>query len=130
MVDPVDPKTYVGALARASREAAFALAAATGGARDAALRACAAALRRARPALQAANENDLAAAQDAKLAPAMIDRLRLTDKAVEGMAAALEQIALMNQKVTDSESFDNGTSYEREISYSSGGVNSRSIFPA
>jgi glutamate-5-semialdehyde dehydrogenase len=94
-----DAKSYIQSLARAARGAAFALAASTGASRDAALRACAAELRRAKPKLQAANEKDLAAAQDAKLAPAMIDRLRLTDKAIEGMAAALEQIAAQTDPV-------------------------------
>jgi len=43
--------------------------------------------------LQAANEQDLAAARQAGLAEAMIDRLRLTDARIESMAAGLEQVA-------------------------------------
>jgi glutamate-5-semialdehyde dehydrogenase len=95
----MEPKLYIESLAKASRQAAFALSAATGDLRDRALRACAEAIRRGKAALQAANELDLAAAKEHQLSAAMIDRLRLTDEAVEGMAAALEQIAAQNDPV-------------------------------
>src|SRR5207249_5469946 len=36
---------------------------------------------------------DIAAAQKAELAPALIERLKLTDKRIESMAAGVEQIA-------------------------------------
>jgi glutamate-5-semialdehyde dehydrogenase len=95
----MDSKLYVERLAKAAREAAGALAVAPGEARDRALLACAEAIRRGKGALQAANAKDLAAAAEAKLAPAMIDRLRLTDKSALGMAAALEQIAAQTDPV-------------------------------
>jgi glutamate-5-semialdehyde dehydrogenase len=95
----MDSKLYVERLAKAARGAAAVLAVAPGEARNRALLACAEAIRRSKPALQAANAKDLSAATDTKLAPAMIERLRLTDKSVESMAAALEQIAAQTDPV-------------------------------
>src|SRR5204863_991332 len=40
-----------------------------------------------------ANAQDIAAAQKADLAPALIERLRLTEKRIEAMAAGVQQIA-------------------------------------
>lgn len=62
-------------------------------AKDAALRAIAAGLRAAKAELQAENLKDLANAKASGLSAAMIDRLTLSDKVVEGMARALEEIA-------------------------------------
>ena len=95
----MEPKAYVESLARESRRAAAQLAAAPGALRDRALRAAAAELRRAKALLQGANAKDLARAKEAGLAAAMIDRLALTDKVVEGMAASLEQIAAQTDPV-------------------------------
>jgi glutamate-5-semialdehyde dehydrogenase len=89
----MDAKAYITEIATAARAAAMELAGSSGAARDAALRACAAAIRDGRRQLQAANAIDLAAARDARIADAMIDRLTLSDKTVESMARALEQIA-------------------------------------
>jgi glutamate-5-semialdehyde dehydrogenase len=89
----MDAKSYVESLARAARQAAGVLAVSKGAAREAALRAGAAALRKARAEIAAANEKDLAGARQAGLAPALIDRLRLSEKAVESLATSLEQIA-------------------------------------
>ncbi len=89
----MDAKQYVETTALAARKAAGQLALVRGEARNAALVACAAAIRAARRDLQQANEKDLARAGEFGLSAAMVDRLRLTDKVVEGMAVALEQIA-------------------------------------
>jgi len=62
-------------------------------AKDAALRAIAAGLRAAKAELQAENLKDLSGAKANGLSAAMIDRLTLSDKVVEGMARALEEIA-------------------------------------
>lgn len=43
--------------------------------------------------IMAENAQDLAAAERSGLSPAMIDRLRLNEKTLQGMAAALEEIA-------------------------------------
>ncbi len=89
----MDATKYVNDIALAARRAADALAVASGAQRDAALRAAAAAIRASAGELKAANAKDLAAAADAGLADAMVDRLMLTDARVEGLAAALDAIA-------------------------------------
>jgi len=72
---------------------------APGRARDAALLAIAAAIRAQRHALQAQNAVDVARARAAGLAPAAIDRLTLSDGAVEQMALGLEGIAQLPDPV-------------------------------
>lgn len=49
--------------------------------------------------LQAANEKDLAAAPGFGLTDAQVDRLRLTPDRIEGIAAALEEIAMLPEPV-------------------------------
>ncbi len=85
------------AAARAARAAAGVLARAGRPAKDAALHAAAAALRRDTPALLAANVADLAAAPT--LSGAFRDRLALTPARVETMAVALEEIAALPDPV-------------------------------
>jgi len=89
----MDPKDYVERLARAAKKAAAVLAVTTGAERDEALRACARALRDHKATLQAENRKDLARSEEFHLTAAMIKRLELTDNRVEGMAAALEEMA-------------------------------------
>jgi glutamate-5-semialdehyde dehydrogenase len=89
----MDAVRYIRELGDAARRAADALAVAKGAQRDAALRACASALRDRKAELRSANEKDLARSKEFGLSAAMIDRLRLNDKAIESMAVALEQIA-------------------------------------
>jgi len=87
------PEDYVRSLGQAARQAAGAVALSSGKQRNTALLAAAAGIRDAHAELQAANEEDLAAARQAGLAEAMIDRLCLTDARIESMAVALEQVA-------------------------------------
>ena len=89
----MDAKTYIEDIAVAARAAAGALATSSGAARNAALAACAKAIRARAADLQAANAKDLSAAADAGLTQAMIDRLTLSDDRIESMAAGLEAIA-------------------------------------
>ncbi len=89
----MDAKQYVENLARSARAAGAVLAVSSGQQRDTALRTCAAALRQRKDALQAANEKDLARSEELGLTPAMVQRLRLTDKVIESMAVALEEMA-------------------------------------
>ncbi len=89
----MDPIAYVQSLGLAARAAAAKLAVTSGAQRNAALRAAAAALRSASDKLQQANARDLETARGMNLAPAMLDRLTLSDKRIEAMASALEQIA-------------------------------------
>jgi glutamate-5-semialdehyde dehydrogenase len=60
-----------------------------------ALRAMAAAVRRERAKLLAANAADVAEARAAGLEPALLDRLTLSDKSVEAMAEGLEHVAAL-----------------------------------
>ncbi len=80
-------------LGNAARSAAVQLASAPSAQKDAALRAAAAACRREAEAILAANQRDLAAAEQRGLAPAMLDRLKLTPGRIEAIAAGLEAIA-------------------------------------
>jgi len=89
----MDAEQYIGELSSAARRAAAELARTRGARRDAALTACAEAIRDGRADLQAANEKDLARSDEFDLSAAMVDRLRLSDARIEAMAAALEQIA-------------------------------------
>ncbi|MFZ1992166.1 MAG: glutamate-5-semialdehyde dehydrogenase [Alphaproteobacteria bacterium] len=82
----------IGARARA---AASHLARATTEEKNAALSAMAACLRRSGNALLAANAEDLARARENKLTPAMIDRLKLDEKRIEGIAQALDDICAL-----------------------------------
>ncbi|MCO6418014.1 glutamate-5-semialdehyde dehydrogenase [Siccirubricoccus sp. KC 17139] len=77
--------------ARAARAAAAELARAPRPAKDRALREAAAALRRATPAILAANAADVLGAPD--LSPAFKDRLTLTPSRIEAMAKGLEEVA-------------------------------------
>jgi len=71
---------------QAARVASRALARATTGQKNAALQAIADALQAQRSAILAANAADCAAAEKQGMAPAMLDRLRLNDKRLDGMA--------------------------------------------
>ncbi|MGN6701392.1 MAG: glutamate-5-semialdehyde dehydrogenase, partial [Burkholderiaceae bacterium] len=83
------------AMGRRARAASRAMARANTAAKNRALEAIAAAIRRDAALLRDANEADLQAARDAGLAPAMVDRLTLSDAAIATMAAGLEQIATL-----------------------------------
>ncbi len=94
-IRPIDIEAYVADVGRRARAASRAMARAPSAAKDRALAATAAAIRRAAPALQAANAKDLEAARAAGLDAAVVDRLALTDKVIESMAAGLEQIVML-----------------------------------
>lgn len=89
----MDIKETMQTIGRQARAASRRMASASTAEKNAALLALAAAIRREKAALLAANGEDLAAAQAAGLEPAMLDRLRLTDKGVDNMAEGVEQIA-------------------------------------
>ncbi|MFP4354347.1 MAG: glutamate-5-semialdehyde dehydrogenase [Phycisphaerae bacterium] len=89
----MDPKQYVRKIATAARQAAAALAALPAQKRNDALAACAAAIRDRKDQLQTANEKDIARSDEFGLTDAMVKRLRLTDKRIESMATALEEMA-------------------------------------
>lgn len=81
----------VAEVTRAARQAGRALAVASAETRGKALAAIAAAMRETAPAILAANARDLENA--ASLGDAMRDRLRLDEKRVAAMAAAVEEVA-------------------------------------
>jgi glutamate-5-semialdehyde dehydrogenase len=88
-----DLATTMAGIGRRARAAAAAMARAGTAAKNDALERIAAALRAGRSALQAANLRDVERARAAGLDPAALDRLSLSDRAIEQMAAGLEQIA-------------------------------------
>jgi glutamate-5-semialdehyde dehydrogenase len=79
--------------ARRARAAAIDLAVASRADKDAALRAMADGLEAQCPAIIEANAADVSRARDAGTSEAMIDRLRLDEKRVAGMAAGLRDVA-------------------------------------
>ena len=83
----------------AARLAARTLALASTEQKNAALSAAAAALRKATPAILAANARDIAAAKAADRPASFVDRLMLDDKRVEGIAKGLEDIAALADPV-------------------------------
>jgi glutamate-5-semialdehyde dehydrogenase len=96
---PADVKTYMLAVGQRAREASRAVARATTDAKNRALLAAAQAIRRDAGGLLAANARDVAAARTGGKDAAFIDRLTLTGKAVEAMAAGLEQVAKLADPV-------------------------------
>jgi glutamate-5-semialdehyde dehydrogenase len=92
-------ETTLLALGRQAAVAARGLALAPGAQKDAALRAIAAALRADCAALLVANAADLAAAANAGLGKAMLDRLALDAARVEAMARGVEEIAALPDPV-------------------------------
>ncbi len=88
-----DVTGYVEGLGRGARRAAGQLATLTGAAKTAALHRMAAALRARKDALIEANTLDVEAATKSDLQPALIERLKLSEKRVSSMAEGVEQIA-------------------------------------
>jgi len=88
-----DIKLYMRLLGGQARAAARVLARANGAAKDKALLAIAAAIRRESKNLLKANAKDVAEAKASGLEAALLDRLKLDAKGVEAMAEGLEQVA-------------------------------------
>ena len=79
-------------LGKAAVHAAAILALAGTAKKNAALQAAANSIRARRAEILAANERDMSAARAAKLSGALLDRLLLDDRRVEGMARSVEEI--------------------------------------
>ncbi len=92
-------REYVRCLGARARGAARALARADTEAKNRALRAMAARIRAAHAELEQANARDLQSARGAGRDAAFVDRLKLDAKAIEQMAAGLEQVALLPDPV-------------------------------
>ncbi len=91
----MDIKNYMTRLGRQARQAAARMAKADTATKNRALTLIAEAIRRDVSLLQAANQKDLEAAQENGLERALLDRLTLSDKAIDTMATGLEQIAAL-----------------------------------
>jgi len=87
------------ALGDAAKDAARALAYAPTDAKNAALRAAAKAIRGGVADILAANARDMATGEQRGLTPAMLDRLKLTEDRIEGMAKGLDDIAELKDPV-------------------------------
>ncbi len=99
LADAADVASYMRAVGVAARAAARELARADAGAKDRALGAIAAAIRRDAAQLLAANARDVAAAKAAGEDPAFVDRLTLTPKSVQAMADGLDQVVALPDPV-------------------------------
>jgi glutamate-5-semialdehyde dehydrogenase len=97
--DSETPQQLITRLATSGRAAQRVLARLDHDAKAAALQAVATALRQDQAAILAANAADLADGQAAGLTPAMLDRLLLDPARLEGIATAVEAIALLPDPV-------------------------------
>ncbi len=98
-IQQTDLKAYCLDVARAAKAAAGELALVSGAQKDQWLKLSARLLRERGDPILAANAQDLAAAPGFGLSEAQIDRLRLTTTRIEGIAAALEEIAMLRDPV-------------------------------
>jgi glutamate-5-semialdehyde dehydrogenase len=96
---PLDIHEYMTQLGTRARAAARAIARADDAAKSGALRAIARGLQANRDTLVAANARDLERARTNGLEPAMLDRLKLDDRALSRMVEGLTQIAAMPDPV-------------------------------
>ncbi len=94
-----DTATLMQRLGRQARDAARALALAPTTAKNAALNAAAAELRKAAPAILEANARDITAARAADRPASFIDRLALDAKRIAGIAQGLEDVAALPDPV-------------------------------
>jgi glutamate-5-semialdehyde dehydrogenase len=98
-MNPRDIATLMDGMGRAAVEAARVLARASGPQNNRALGAAAQSLRARAADILAANRTDLEQAQAAGLGAAALDRLRLDEARVEGMARGVEDIAALGDPV-------------------------------
>jgi len=94
-----DLPDFMREMGRRARAAATILAAASTDVKNAALRNAAQALRDHTSAILAANAMDMEAGRDKGLSAALLDRLMLDEKRVEGMARGLEEVAALADPV-------------------------------
>src|SRR5690606_8833511 len=94
-----DIVSYMNTLGAQARAASRVMAAASTASKNAALLAMVDAIDSSRAALQAANEIDLQAGREKGLDAAMLDRLALTPKRIDGMIEGLRQVAALADPV-------------------------------
>ncbi|MGC1469741.1 MAG: glutamate-5-semialdehyde dehydrogenase [Sphingorhabdus sp.] len=111
-----DTNRIVAAMTAKARAAARTVARATDARKAEALLTAAAALRKAAPDILAANAQDMEAGAANGLSAAMLDRLKLDDSRIEGIASAVEQVAHLADpvgQVIDRSERPNGLVMER-----------------
>ena len=101
----MDIKQYMQDLGIAARKASRDMARASTNTKNLALTTIAAAIRREKAALMAANQTDLESARANGLEPAMLDRLALSEKSIATMAEGLEQIAALPDPIGEMSDF-------------------------
>jgi len=89
----MDIKQYMHDIGKNARAASRQMASADTNTKNLALNAIAQAILREKEVLLTANAKDLAAAKENGLAPAMLDRLAISEKTINSMAEGLMQIA-------------------------------------
>jgi len=92
-------KDQVYEMGRKARTAALALAVLSEEKKNEILRAIAAGIREASPAILEANGRDISAGEDRGLTSAMLDRLRLDESRLEAVAAGVEKVATLPDPV-------------------------------
>ncbi|WP_009963726.1 glutamate-5-semialdehyde dehydrogenase [Verrucomicrobium spinosum] len=93
MSQPSDIANAILAMGARARAASHELVKLTTAQKNDILRAMAVGVREQRDSILAANAKDVAAAEEKGLSKPMVDRLRLDPKSLEGIAAAIEQVA-------------------------------------
>ncbi len=101
----MDVKGYMAGLGRRARAASRVLARADTAIKNRALAAIAAAIRRDRASILAANATDVAGARTAGKDAAFVDRLTLTDSSVEAMARGVDEVAALPDPVGETGEF-------------------------
>ena len=99
VIDTQDVNALVQSLGDAAQAAARVLASAPTDQKNAALQAAAAALRARQADILAANAKDMEAAEARNLTAALLDRLKLTEERIDGMARGLDDIAALDDPV-------------------------------
>ncbi len=92
-------KDEITAIARAAREASYALAGVSSDTKNDVLLDMAEALRDNSAQILSANRKDVKKAKSARVSAALVDRLALNEKRIEGMSAALQDIARLEDPV-------------------------------
>ena len=101
----MDIKKYMQEIGLAARAASRLMASADSNKKNAALQHISSALLREKTALLTANQLDLTAARANGLDEAMLDRLSITEKSIQGMAEGLTQIAKLDDPIGEMSDF-------------------------
>lgn len=99
MTAAIDIKSLMCEMGKQAKTASYSLALATTEAKNLALDESAKAIRASVAIILAANTNDMLAAQDKNLSPAMLDRLKLDAARIEAIATGLQSIAALPDPV-------------------------------